>query len=174
MKLLSFFKRVFNRVSFQRAAEKVTILGDQLTERQRCLKILEAINTDQFALYHHNGSGLGVVVRVPYHTIDEYTDSLISLTRAMGRNNVVARPDFESLTKEVPLDTFFSSRDGYYIDVEKSVIRFRRIALDMCNRLEQSDVEDTGTIAYYGRIYGPLLRNIRETVTVMAEASLSN
>lgn len=138
--------------------------------RVECINVLLELDVMEFKKYQPN-IGLTRNIFTRYGSISEY-DSKVRKTILILKQGKAIKPDWDSVNEvEMSLDRFFVSEDGFYIDIEKSVKRFKESCMELCETLSLSDNAEHGIHEHNLRMLTKLLINIREVTKVLVSAS---
>lgn len=141
--------------------------------RVRCMKMLTAIPVDQFALYH-SSSGQSLTIEVPDNCLDHYIERINSITKIVEKEKPLPSIDISVEMKTLTVDNFLVSADGYYLDAEKAVARFKAAGLQLCAAMENTDDAEFGIHEHNRRIVSKLFINMRELSRTLIDVSLTN
>lgn len=141
--------------------------------RVLCEKMLHEITVPQFALYH-SSSGQSTSITVPDSCMDNYIERIRSITKIVEKEVPLPSIDISAEMKVLTVDSFLVSADGYYLDAEKAVERFKVAGLKLCAAMEKSDLAEYGVNEHNRRIVSKLFINMREVSKALVEVSLTN
>lgn len=167
-------KRLLAALTFKRAARVVVVIAEShKPERKLCEELVQSLNVPAFALYQ-SSEGMEVFIIPHFKNIEEYTTVLKEITRAIKLERHVLIDRIKPSETRLTIDRFLISNDGFYLDVEKAVGRFKEAALGFCKAMEPSDTEDSGYYEYNLRVLTKLFINLRITMSSLVEVSLHN
>lgn len=163
-----YLKRRFTKTSQE-------IATNEKKEPQRVLaaKMLAEIDSTRFGDYH-SSSGESTPLSAPDKCMDDYIERIKSVTKIVQKEAALPSIDISPEMKELTVDSFLVSADGYYLDAEKAIERFKQAGLNLCQAMEPSDTAEYGVYEHNRRIASKLFTNIREVAKTMVEVSLTN
>lgn len=166
-------KRLLAALPFKRAAQVVIVPESHKPERKLCVELLQQLNVQQFALYQ-SSVGMEATVVPHFPNIEDYTTTLKEITKAIKAGRHILTERIKPSEARLTVDRFLVSNDGFYLDVEKAVGRFKEAALGLCTAMEPSDTEDSGYYEHHLRVLTKLFINLRQTTSGLIEVSLHN
>lgn len=138
--------------------------------RVRCLQLLYRLQPQLFSAYSAR-IGQTVLVTVPYQHIDQYVTALREASQ-MVRDDRAVPADWPSRAEHrVSLDRFLTSTDGYYLNPQEAVERFKTVAAQLCEAMEASDELNFGVPEHNLRMLTRLLINLQSLTQALLDVS---
>jgi hypothetical protein len=147
---------------------KVRLLNPKLTDHQAARETLEALlgHLSEVPFQHfHKDAVIGVELKVFYKTIDEYRQEMKALSGRLLNEQMIQTAWADQTEKEVAMDRFLTSKDGFYLDVVDAIHGFKHEALVLCALMQKSDQAKFGVHEHNRRMLLKFMANLR-TVTV--------
>ncbi|WP_144106720.1 hypothetical protein [Paraburkholderia sp. BCC1886] len=132
--------------------------------------LLLHLDVGLFEDYRHS-YGAGRAISTLFPKIDLYNAELLKLKAAVARESILGHQWSTIDTQQVPLSQFFTSHDGFYLDVPKELITFKENALILCRLMQSSDTADFGLHEHNLRMLTKLLVNLRQIAVALIDLS---
>lgn len=158
----------------KRALKRAKAITGQRPERAALQELFTYLRPELFTAYKvHSGASTRMAVWTP--NIDAYTSKLKEATALVAREQAV-RPTWvgDAPHRDVSVDRFLESHDGYYVDQFKAVSEFRSAVLALCHALQPSDHLQYGVYEHNLRMLTRLLVNLRAVGIALMEVSYQN
>lgn len=157
----------------QKIIKAVEANSNKEPQRIRCMKMLQAIPVVLFEHYH-SSSGQSLTISVPDACLDHYIERIKSITKIVEKELPLPSIDISVEMKTLTVDNFLVSADGYYLDAEKAIARFKAAGLKLCAAMENTDDAEFGIHEHNRRIVSKLFINMREVSHTLIDVSLTN
>jgi hypothetical protein len=138
--------------------------------RKLCLEVALALDVTKYKNYNPI-NGLSVLITTKYLDIESYTKK-VKLTSLVLRENKMIPTSWDNVsTNTITLDRFLISSDGYYLDIEKAITKFKLACIELCTLLMDSDTAIYGIHEHNLRMLTMMLINIRGVLNTLIDAS---
>lgn len=138
--------------------------------RQLCSDLLVRLKSENFASYDPVvASTTNIVVLFP--NIEAYTEYLVRLLTYLKQEKYINSMDVFAEERTTTVEKFIISNDGYYLNAEKAVARFKETALQLCEAMEPADTEEYGYFESAMRMLTDTFINLREVAEKLTAVS---
>jgi hypothetical protein len=141
--------------------------------RQLCHDLLTQLSPALFRDYQPS-MGLATMVAVPYPNVEAYTLKLKDAARVIKAGHYLSPDWFSTETFDINLDRFLISDDGFYINHEEAITKFKGAGLQLCQLMEASDTAQHGIHEHNLRMLTKLFINMRILTTQLIAASVGH
>ena len=157
--MFKYFKQKYNTWKINKELIKITkSLIQYKINRKECIALLTLLDVAKFIDYNPY-NGISVTISVRYYNIEILTDKLISTNYLLRKGSALPLDWDNVIEKSITLDRFFISNDTY-LDITKSVIKFKKQALLLCELMKDSDTEEFGIHDHNRRMLTNIFNNI--------------
>lgn len=153
---------------------KVRLLNPKLTDHQASRETLEALlqHLSEVPFQHFTKDAvMGVELRVFYKTIDEYRQEMKALAGRLLNEQMIQTAWADQTEKDVALDRFLTSKDGFYLDVVEAIHGFKHEALVLCALMQKSDQAKFGVHEHNRRMMLKFMANLRAVTVRLIDTS---
>ena len=121
-------------------------------------------------VFSHNYNGL--VIRVPYQSIQEYNQYLVQVTAALGYDHLLQGRLFQNTPVSTYLDDWFTTNKNLYLNTEEHTSKYKEVASELVKQyilLEDANEESKQkTLTNISPIIGQIKEITEQLVTVSA------
>lgn len=166
------FKRCWLRLRFLLLAN----YGNRQFSRHRpnrrlCEDLLNELRSEQFAQYRAV-HGLGVQVVVPCATLDQWLKRLREAIRFIQQGAMIPPTWVDEEKHQLSLDRFLTSEDGYYLNIEQLIRKYKDTGLQLCHLMAAADTATVGLPEHNLRMLTKTFITMRELTSILIEVSL--
>lgn len=168
-------KRIISYLRYRKIKQSATHIPINKPSRALCEELLNQLDVELFANTYRPNRGMSVAISVPYKSIEAYVSALKEFNYLI-KNEYPISPDWNANDVEyhTTLDRFLSSsKDGYYLDLERILGKFKHEALLLCQLMKESDTATYGLHEHNLRMLTKLFINMRSLLTQLVDVSLT-
>ncbi|SAK59289.1 hypothetical protein AWB81_01820 [Caballeronia arationis] len=153
------------------ALRKQTVaLSNYHPGRKTLEDLLRTLDVARFASFR-NSHAVGIEIKPFYPTIDVYQREIKIINSYLTREGALPTTWATLDARPMGLDHFFTSAEGFYLNVADSLAAFKRDALILCTLMENSDNAALGVHEHNLRMLTKLLVNVRLLVLTLVDLS---
>ena len=170
IKLITFLKKLTDN---EESIKETKIEVNNIPNRQLCENLLNELDEKRFESYNV-ALGLSLTVVTLYADVESYTKGLIDIVRLI-KNDRPIRPTWIDLRHSTAsVDRFLVSADGYYINTATAIDNFKKVGLELCFLMKESDTATYGIHEHNLRMLTRLFINLRHVTNMLILASITN
>jgi hypothetical protein len=159
------------RRTYTKLKAEALALSNFQAGRKVLAALLQRLDVSRFLAYR-SSQAVGVEIRIYYPTIDAYHREIKIINSLLMRESALS-PGWAALeARSTGLDHFFTSKDGFYLNVPEALAAFKQDALILCTLMQTSDNATLGVHEHNLRMLTKLMVNMRQLVVALIDLSL--
>lgn len=132
--------------------------------------LVDIVDVDFFSSYT-SSIGQGTTVETFYNYFSEYVEEIEAHITSMQDCKPIIASRCRSRAVIMPINKFFISPEGFYVNVHDNVLAYRDAVKRLCNQLRGCIKESSAIGNYNLRLLTPLLDNVRVILSTLIELS---
>jgi hypothetical protein len=145
-------------------------LSNHNPSRSTLQSLLNTLDVSKFERFR-NSHAVGVTINPFYATIDAYNREIKIINSQLAKVTALPTTWATLDNRATGLDQFFTSADGFYLNVQQALASFKRDALILCALMETSDNAALGIDEHNLRMLTRILVNLRHLVVTLIDVS---
>jgi hypothetical protein len=132
--------------------------------------LLNTLDVSKFDHYR-NSHSVGVTISPFFATVDAYHREIKIINSHLARGVALPTTWATLDSRSIGLDQFFTSSEGFYLNVAETLTAFKRDALILCTLMETSDNAALGIDEHNLRMLTRIMVNLRQLVVTLIDVS---
>lgn len=154
------FRSIITAVRLYFVNRKFKTKDSSVVCREYCLALLALVEPNSFANYKPT-EWSHKKLHLLYPHVDEFNARLAHINRLIVAALAIESSSISDYRFEVDMDTFFTSKAGFYINHVEEVKDFKKAAHELCSLTESYDKARIGIEAHNRRLLTPVYADIR-------------